>query len=33
MTDDLRPLSLWWDTLPDDLRAPLGIAAGWRHDG
>lgn len=24
MTDDLRHLSLWWDTLPDDLRAPLG---------
>ena len=24
MTDDLRRLSLWWDTLPDDLRAPLG---------
>ena len=24
MTDDLRQLSLWWDTLPDDLRAPLG---------
>lgn len=24
MTEDLRPLSLWWDTLPDDLRAPLG---------
>ena len=21
---DLRHLSLWWDTLPDDLRAPLG---------
>ncbi|MBI1351631.1 MAG: FAD-dependent oxidoreductase [Actinomycetales bacterium] len=24
MNDDLRGLSLWWDTLPDDLRAPLG---------
>lgn len=24
MSDDLRGLSLWWDTLPDDLRAPLG---------
>ncbi len=24
MTDDLRQLSLWWDTLPDDLRTPLG---------
>ena len=24
MTDDLRHLSLWWDTLPDDLRTPLG---------
>ena len=24
MTDDLRSLSLWWDTLPDDLRTPLG---------
>ena len=24
MTDDLRSLSLWWDTLPPDLRAPLG---------
>lgn len=24
MTDDLRTLSLWWDTLPDDLLAPLG---------
>lgn len=24
MNDDLRRLSLWWDTLPDDLRAPLG---------
>lgn len=24
MTDDLRHLSLWWDTLPDDLRAPVG---------
>lgn len=24
MTEDLRPLSLWWDTLPEDLRAPLG---------
>jgi glycine/D-amino acid oxidase-like deaminating enzyme len=24
MTADLRGLSLWWDTLPDDLRAPLG---------
>jgi len=23
MTHDLRPLSLWWDTLPDDLRTPL----------
>lgn len=21
---DLRSLSLWWDTLPDDLRAPVG---------
>ncbi len=24
MNDDLRHLSLWWDTLPDDLRRPLG---------
>jgi glycine/D-amino acid oxidase-like deaminating enzyme len=24
MTADLRALSLWWDTLPDDLREPLG---------
>ncbi len=24
VTDDLRRLSLWWDTLPDDLRQPLG---------
>lgn len=24
MTGDLRHLSLWWDTLPDDLRAPVG---------
>jgi glycine/D-amino acid oxidase-like deaminating enzyme len=24
VTADLRHLSLWWDTLPDDLRAPLG---------
>ena len=24
MTDDLRRLSLWWDSLPDDLRTPLG---------
>ena len=24
MTDDLRTLSLWWDTLPDDLREPIG---------
>ena len=24
MTEDLSRLSLWWDTLPDDLRAPLG---------
>ena len=24
MTTDLRHLSLWWDTLPDDLRLPLG---------
>jgi glycine/D-amino acid oxidase-like deaminating enzyme len=25
MTNDLRGISLWWDTLPDDLRTPLGI--------
>lgn len=24
MTADLRGLSLWWDTLPADLRSPLG---------
>ncbi len=24
MTNDLRGISLWWDTLPDDLRTPLG---------
>jgi glycine/D-amino acid oxidase-like deaminating enzyme len=24
VSDDLRRLSLWWDTLPADLRAPLG---------
>ena len=24
MTDDLRSLSLWWDTLPAGLRAPIG---------
>lgn len=24
MTDDLRRLSLWWDTLPDELRTPIG---------
>lgn len=24
MSDDLRRLSLWWDTLPADLRAPIG---------
>lgn len=24
MNDDPRRLSLWWDTLPDDLRSPLG---------
>ncbi len=24
MTDDQRHLSLWWDTLPDELRRPLG---------
>jgi glycine/D-amino acid oxidase-like deaminating enzyme len=24
MSADLRGLSLWWDTLPADLRAPLG---------
>ena len=23
--DDLRHLSLWWDGLPDDLRAPIGV--------
>ncbi len=25
MSDDLRGLSLWWDTLPADLREPLGV--------
>lgn len=25
-TDDLRALSLWWDTLPDDLLQPIGTA-------
>ncbi len=24
LSDDLRRLSLWWDTLPADLRAPIG---------
>ena len=24
MSDDLRHLSLWWDTLPASLREPLG---------
>ncbi len=24
MSDDLSSLSLWWDTLPADLRAPVG---------
>ena len=24
MSEDLRTLSLWWDTLPDDLRQPIG---------
>ena len=24
MTNDLRGISLWWDTLPDDVRTPLG---------
>lgn len=24
MSADLRHLSLWWDTLPDDLRMPIG---------
>jgi glycine/D-amino acid oxidase-like deaminating enzyme len=28
MSDDLRTLSLWWDTLPADLRAPLGTPLG-----
>lgn len=26
MSADLRTLSLWWDTLPADLRTPLGSA-------
>jgi glycine/D-amino acid oxidase-like deaminating enzyme len=26
VSDSLRGLSLWWDTLPDDLRRPLGGA-------
>lgn len=25
MSTDLRSLSLWWDSLPDDLIAPLGV--------
>lgn len=25
MNDDLRRLSLWWDTLPDGLLAPVGV--------
>ncbi len=28
MSADLRSLSLWWDTLPAELRTPLGLPLG-----